>query len=135
VATGLPAVLINPAVRPHALLEPHRGTHRRWCDGAPLVVDDDYLGALHRLYRPRLADDERYLVLLQKGDETLDYRAAEDYYAAGDLVLIEGGSHRFENLDRCLPLIDGWLAQFDRHLEEPPVAQHALRRDAAITPL
>lgn len=132
----LPAILVNPVVRPHALLARYRGEQRRWCDGAPLHVDDGYIDTLRRLYRPTLPANEHYLVLLQTGDETLDHRDAEAYYASKDLVLIEGGSHRFERLDRCLPLIDGWLEQFDGAAGDtmvPPL--RAPRRDAGESSL
>ena len=50
------------------------------------------------------------LVLLQQGDEVLDYRDAAAYYRDKDLVVSAGGNHRFDNLDDHLPRIDAWLA-------------------------
>lgn len=107
--TRLPAVLINPVVHPQRLLTQHLGRHQRWCDGMPFIVDEDYLDALKRLDRPSLGAAERYLVLLQQGDEVLDYRQAADYYRDKTLQLIAGGSHRFAGFDHCLPLIEEWL--------------------------
>ena len=107
----LPAVLINPVVFPHRLLADHRGEQRRWCDQARFQVDDRYVDELAALQRDRLADDERYLVLLQRGDEVLDYRQAAAFYAAKDVVLRDGGDHRFEHIEPELPGIDSWLAQ------------------------
>lgn len=108
-ATGLPAVLINPVAHPQALFDRFRGPQRRWCDDVEFEVDASHLAALQRLDRDALRHDERYLVLLQTGDETLDYREAAEFYRAKDLVLIEGGSHRFDGLERWLPLIEAWL--------------------------
>lgn len=107
----LPAILINPVVRPHTLLAGHRGWQRRWCDERPFFVGDDYLDGLAALHREQLADDEAYLVLLQQGDEVLDYRDAAAYYRDKDLVEIPGGNHRFDDLDRHLNKIDAWLAR------------------------
>ncbi|MDJ0740407.1 MAG: YqiA/YcfP family alpha/beta fold hydrolase [Gammaproteobacteria bacterium] len=106
----LPTILINPVVAPHRLLAAHRGPQRRWCDDAPFSVDDAYVTALQQLYRPRLRDIEPYLVLLQQGDEVLDYRDAADYYRAKDLVVLPHGSHRFDGLEHQLARIDAWLA-------------------------
>ena len=61
------------------------------------------------LQRDRLAADEPYLVLLQKGDETLDYRQATAYYRDKEVVQVAGGSHRFDHFERQLPLIGDWL--------------------------
>lgn len=107
----LPAVLINPVVRPHELLSKHLGRQQRWCDGATFGVGEDYLQALTRLNRDRLGPEERYLVLLQEGDETLDYRQAAAFYRDKDVVQISGGSHRFEQLEQQLPRINTWLHQ------------------------
>ena len=68
----LPTIVINPVVAPHRLLANHLGMQRRWCDDAQFVVGEDYLDTLQSLHRDRLADDEDYLVLLQRGDEVLD---------------------------------------------------------------
>ena len=105
----LPTVLINPVVRPQELLSRYLGKQRRWCDQAPFEVDAGHLDSLQSLHRDRLDAAERYLVLLQRGDEILDYRQAATYYAAKDVIEIEGGSHRFDHFaDQLSPIID-WL--------------------------
>lgn len=106
-----PTVLINPVVRPHELLKDYLGRQERWCDGAPFEVAPDYLADLRQLQRGSLAPDEHYLVLLQQGDEVLDYRCAADFYRAKDVITEAGGSHRFERFTRQLPRIAGWLRE------------------------
>lgn len=105
----LPSVLINPVIQPQRLLAQHLGPQRRWCDDMPFRVGEDYLDALKRLDRPSLGTAERYLVLLQQGDEVLDYRDAAAYYHDKNLHLIPGGNHRFVDFRRCLPLIEQWI--------------------------
>ena len=48
---------------------------------------------------------ERYLVLLQTGDETLNYKYAEKYFSGANIVIDEGGNHSFENLEMKIPQI------------------------------
>lgn len=105
----VPSVLINPVVRPYELLTGYLGVQQRWCDNARFEVGEDYLQALVRLQRDRLAPEESYLVLLQQGDQTLDYRQAAAYYRDKEVVQVAGGSHRFDHLERQLPLIADWL--------------------------
>ncbi len=107
----LPTVLINPAVAPHRLLAGHLGEQRRWCDGMPFQVGPDWLTALEAMHRPAPEAAEPYLVLLQTGDEVLDYRPAEAYYAGKDLRVIRGGNHRFADFTAQLPVIADWLAR------------------------
>lgn len=107
----LPAILINPVVKPHQLLARYLGPQRRWCDDAGFSVGENYLASLLKLQRDRLSAKEDYLVLLQRGDETLDYRQAAEYYRDKEVVEIPGGSHRFDQFEQQLPRISGWLSQ------------------------
>jgi uncharacterized protein len=107
---GLPAVLINPAIAPSLLLDDYLGEHTS-DSGERFVLTRQHLDDLRAMYRPRLRDDERYLVLLQSGDEILDYRQAATYYAAKDVVVEPGGDHRFRNFSNYLPRIAAWRTQ------------------------
>ena len=42
----------------------------------------------------------RLLVLLQTGDEVLDYQKAVEFYGACPQVVEEGGDHRFQNFEK-----------------------------------
>ena len=106
----IPSVLINPAVAPHSLLNDYLGEHED-CHGNLFEVTQDYLEVLQQQYRHDLSSDERYLVLLQTGDETLDYRKAAAYYADFDVIVEQGGNHRFENFEKHLPHIAAWQKQ------------------------
>ena len=103
----IPSVLINPAVAPHSLLNDYLGEHED-CHGNLFKVTQDYLEVLQQQYRNDLSSNERYLVLLQTGDENLDYRKAAAYYADFDVIVEQGGNHRFE---QHLPHIAEWRKQ------------------------
>jgi predicted esterase YcpF (UPF0227 family) len=118
-AKPTPSVLINPATHPANLLSGHLGRHQRWCDGAEFDFNATHLAELAALRRDRLTDQERYLVLLQTGDEVLDYRQAVAFYTGHEVRLIEGGSHRFEHLERHLPEIEQFRLQADPYHAEP----------------
>ncbi len=106
---GLKAVLINPSTRPYETLAPFVGENRRFCDNAPFLWRRDYLDSLRKLDTiPSKAD---YLVLLQSGDEVLDYRHALKRYAAFKTIVESGGSHRFENIDAYLDMIERFHLQ------------------------
>ncbi len=107
----LPAILVNPVVRPDELLANYLGVQYRWCDGARFEVGEDYLQALLRQHRERLNRHEHYLVLLQQGDETLDYRQAAAFYRDQEVHAAPGGCHRFDHFERQLPLIGDWLGR------------------------
>lgn len=106
-----PAVLVNPAVAPHALLDDYLGEHQD-CHGTRFELTPRHLATLRSFHRPQLRTDERYLVLLQTGDEVLDYRQAATYYADFEVVIEQGGDHRFQHFENHLPRIATWRAQF-----------------------
>jgi predicted esterase YcpF (UPF0227 family) len=46
---------------------------------------------------------ERYLLMVETGDEVLDYREAVAKYRGSEHVVIEGGEHGFASFGECLP--------------------------------
>lgn len=102
----IPSVLINPSTVPFETLESQRGEHTRYCDGETFIWDDQQLFELQKFFRPVPARAERYLVLLQTGDEILDYRLAAQRYREKEVIIEDGGNHRFENLGDYLKAIE-----------------------------
>ncbi len=52
-----------------------------------------------------ITEAERYFVLLQTGDETLDYREAELKYKNSQCIIEQGGDHGFTGLESYIPQI------------------------------
>ena len=100
---GCKSVLINPAVRAHKLLRNYLGTNRNYHSGERWQFEPQHIDVLHSLYAERLRQPENYYVLLQTGDETLDYRDAEYYYRHGRLLIEQGGDHAFQNFASHIP--------------------------------
>lgn len=109
---GLRAVLLNPAVHPHRLLAAHVGEQRNYHTGVASRVTPEHFRLLETLETapPR---PERLWVLLETGDETLDYRQAQAFYAACNVDVTEGGSHTYERFAERLPDIVAFLNKED----------------------
>lgn len=105
---GMRAVLINPAVHPHKLLAAYVGEQRNHHTGVASEVKPEHFQILERL-EVRPAHPERLWVLLETGDETLDYRMAEAFYAACKIDVTPGGSHTYEGFVEKLPAIVEFL--------------------------
>lgn len=97
---GSKAVLINPAVRPHELLEKHLGENVNYYTSERWVLDEGHIQQFRQLDVGRITQPERYLVMLQTGDETLDYQQAAGKYADCNLVIEEGGDHSFVDFEK-----------------------------------
>jgi predicted esterase YcpF (UPF0227 family) len=101
---GTPAVLINPAIEPHVGLRAYLGPQRNLHTGELYELTEAHLDEWRELYVPRLTP-ERYLLLVETGDEVLDYRAALARYAGAQQVVVEGGDHSLQSFPRHLPRI------------------------------
>ena len=99
----LRAVLVNPAVRPYELLAEYIGEQENPYTGERYRVEPEHMGHLQSLDTPSLLQPERYMVLLQTGDEVLDYRQAETKYGRSQLHIEQGGDHSFQGFEQRLP--------------------------------
>jgi predicted esterase YcpF (UPF0227 family) len=105
---GLRAVLVNPAVHPHRLLAAHAGEQRTYRSGVAVDVTPAHFRLLEALEQVP-PHPGRLWVLLQTGDETLDYRLAVQFYAGCAIDIESGGSHRYDGFAGRLPAIVDFL--------------------------
>ncbi len=106
---GGKAVLINPAVRPFELLQDYLGEHQNPYTREDFQLVPGDIDALLALDTPVVGSPENYRVLLQTGDETLNYREAETKYAGSELVIEQGGDHSFTSYASHLPDLASFL--------------------------
>ncbi len=99
----LKAVLINPAVAPYRLLALLLGPQQNFYTGERYELTAQHMSELQAL-EVTAVHPERYFLLLQTGDELLDYRDAVARYAGAKQKVIPGGDHGFQ--------------QFENHLDE-----------------
>lgn len=103
------AVLINPAVDPHKLLANFLGEHQNPYTGERFTLTQTHVEDLQALAIQQLREPQNLWVLLQQGDETLDYRLAEALYRDCHLTIEPGGNHAFEGFERYLMSILAFL--------------------------
>jgi predicted esterase YcpF (UPF0227 family) len=101
---ALRAVLINPAVAAHLSLEQYLGVQRSFHTGDCIRVEAANLEALRALAVEQ-PTPERYLLLLETGDEVLDYRLAQAHYAGATMQVCAGGDHGFTRFPEFIPQI------------------------------
>jgi predicted esterase YcpF (UPF0227 family) len=100
----LRAVLINPAVAPYRLLSPLLGPQRNFYTGETYELTARHLAELQALEVETL-HPERYFLLVQTGDEVLDYREAVTRYVGANQCVIAGGDHGFQQFENYLDAI------------------------------
>lgn len=98
------AVLLNPAIEPHLGLRAYLGEQKNLHTGEPYQLTEAHLREWQALWVPRVTPS-RYLLIVETGDEVLDYRQAVARYAGAEQVVIEGGDHSLQSFQQHLPRI------------------------------
>ena len=97
---NLPVVLINPALQPALTLRPYLGWQTNYYNNARYYFGEAELATLlHYEVPDPCAGAIPTLVLLDAGDEIIDYRFAQHRYAdCGHVIVYPDGNHQFQHL-------------------------------------
>lgn len=101
---GLKAVLINPAVHPHRDLRVFLGAQQNLHTGEKYELSEAHIAQWAQLLVPAITP-ARYLLLVETGDEVLDYREAVGKYVGAKQVVVPGGDHTLQSFPDHIPLI------------------------------
>jgi len=100
----LRAVLINPAVHPYRDLRAFLGAQQNLYTQENYELTEDHLSGWADLF-VRTVTPSRYLLLVETGDELLDYREAVRKYAGAEQVVVQGGDHALQSFPLYIALI------------------------------
>ena len=92
---GLQAVLVNPGVLAPLTLSDYLGTQTHMYTGEPFDFTPAHIDALRAINVPAITRPKRYWLMVETGDEVLDYRAAVAHYPGARQTVLEGGDHSF----------------------------------------
>ncbi|MCX7898331.1 MAG: alpha/beta fold hydrolase [Rhodocyclaceae bacterium] len=92
---SLAAVLVNPVVLGSLDVRKWVGRHTWHYTGKPFEFTHAHVAELLALDVPQPTEPSRYWLLVETGDEVLDYRAAVARYAGARQTVLAGGDHSF----------------------------------------
>ncbi|MCX7173264.1 MAG: esterase [Proteobacteria bacterium] len=92
---NLRAVLVNPAVVAHLSLLEYVGPQTNLYSGESFEFTHGHIDELRALEVPKISTPQRFWLLVETGDELLDYRQAVTKYAGARKAVLEGGDHSF----------------------------------------
>lgn len=104
-AANVRAVLVNPTTGPAEDLRPYFGPQHNPYTGEVYELTEDHLREFLALEVGRLTRPERYFLLVQTGDEVLDYRLAVAHYAGAYQLVLGGGDHAFQDFGQYIDSI------------------------------
>lgn len=101
---GFPSVLVNPAAAPSMLLPEYLGVElKNFYTDDVYILDEKDVDEIRELNQAELNQKEKYWLMVQTGDESLDYRLALKKYAGCRQLVEEGGDHSFQQFERWIP--------------------------------
>jgi uncharacterized protein len=92
-ATGCRCVLLNPAVYPARDLKAYIGRIKNWHDEGEYEFTHQHVNELQTLQSSAFTEPERYMAIISKGDDVLDWREMTARYPAARMLLQEGSDH------------------------------------------
>lgn len=106
---NLRAVLVNPSVRPFELLGKYIGENKNFYNDDHYLFEQKHVDELKTFFVPTHSHPENLLLMVQSGDEALDFKEATAKYMASENIIEYGGDHGFQNFERWLPYIIRFL--------------------------
>lgn len=105
----LRAVLVNPSVRPFELLSRYIGENKNYHNNDHYVFEQQHVDELLAFYVPIHRQPQDLLLMVQTGDEALDFKEATAKYVASQNIIEYGGDHGFRDFERWFPYIMHFL--------------------------
>lgn len=100
------AILVNPLVTlDESLADTFLGRHTNLYTNEEIEIDLSDAEYLLSLEQAIIENQTKYLLMLETGDEVLDYKLALEKFPDAKQCVITGGNHRFENFEKYLPEI------------------------------
>lgn len=116
----LRAVLVNPAVPAHLDTLSLVGEHHNFYSGEPFTFTAAHQQSLRRLAPPRIRT-ERYLLLLETGDEVLPAGPTLALLSAARQIVLPGGDHSFTRFAEYLAAIVAFADAAPDRLIDPRI--------------
>lgn len=97
------AVLINPTTNPWETMSDYCGDYDNEATGEKFSVTLDFVASLENFKCKKIIHPERFLLLLQKDDDIIDYHVAQEVFADSPQIIRTGGGHQFIDFIEVIP--------------------------------
>ena len=102
-------ILINPAIPPLKGFEEYLGENQNYSTGEKFIVTKEDIKFLRSLEIKKLNNQKNILVLLESGDEVLNFIETVKYFQGSNIDITFGGNHSYESIDAKLEKIVKFL--------------------------
>ena len=96
------SVLINPAIPPLNNFEIHLGKNENYATGNKFTISKNDISYIRSLHHKKILDPSNHLILLESGDEILDYIETVSYFKGSSMDIFYGGNHSYTSIKEKL---------------------------------
>jgi predicted esterase YcpF (UPF0227 family) len=107
---NIKATLINPSVKPYLTLQLAIPYAVNYYDLSSFEWNKSYIEMLKKFDIHEI-DEKKILLMLQKGDEVLDYNEALEKLPNANLIIEDGGDHSFIGIERYFERVESFLLE------------------------
>ncbi len=108
---GCKAALLNPAVHPHRHFRKYLGAQTNLYTGEAFELTQAHVDELRDMDVAAISRPSRYWLVVETGDEVLDYREAEAFYAGAFQTVVKGGDHALGSFYEHVPDLARWAQE------------------------
>lgn len=105
---SLKAVLLNPSIYPYKTLKNFLGDAPNFYDNSSFRWGEHHIDMLENYIQDDI-DESKFMLLVQKGDELLNFQEAVDKFSDATVIVEDGGSHGFEGIENYFVKINNFL--------------------------
>jgi predicted esterase YcpF (UPF0227 family) len=92
------SVLINPAIAPLNDFEIHLGKNENYATGNKFTISKDDISYIRSLHHKKILEPKNNLILLESGDEILNYSESTSYFRGSYIDIFYGGNHSYTSI-------------------------------------
>jgi len=92
------SVLINPAIPPLNDFEIHLGKNENYATGNKFTISKDDISYIRSLHHNKIIEPKNNLILLESGDEILNYAESTSYFRGSYIDIFYGGNHSYTSI-------------------------------------
>ena len=92
------SALINPAIPPLRDFEIHLGKNENYATGNKFTISKDDISYIRSLHHKKILEPKNNLILLESGDEILNYDESTSYFRGSYIDIFYGGNHSYTSI-------------------------------------
>ena len=103
------AVLINPAIPPLKDFEMHLGKNKNYSNGNKFIITKNDIDYIRSLSYKKILKPKNLMILLESGDEILNYNDTSSYFSGSHIDVLYGGDHSYSSFKEKFNKIQDFL--------------------------